>query len=180
MPWRRSSGARSWPSRASTTPPNGDSNLPRRDSRSRSRPSLIFLVAMTEALPTRIPLAPGDVFMRSIKLNASSGDLPGGAAEIPSEDAQRRAIEAELGRFQGTWKFVSIEAEGDRASQKDLVSVTVVIQGNRFTLRNGPTIDRGILTVDPTVIPKTINVAFSEGTQRGTISQGIYELDDHL
>jgi uncharacterized protein (TIGR03067 family) len=118
--------------------------------------------------------------MRRIKLNASADDLPGGAAEIPSGDAKKKSIEAELGRFQGTWKFVSIEAEGDRASQEDLVSVTVVIQGNRFTLRNGPTINRGVLTVDPTVIPKTIDVAFSEGTQRGMISQGIYELDGDL
>jgi len=67
-----------------------------------------------------------------------------------------------LGRFQGTWKFVSIEAEGDRASQEDLVSITVVIQGNRFTLRNGPTINRGVLTVDPAASPKTIDVVFKE------------------
>jgi uncharacterized protein (TIGR03067 family) len=118
--------------------------------------------------------------MTRIIPSASADDLPGGAAELPAGDARRRAREAELGRFQGTWKFVSIEAEGDRAFQDDLVSITVVIQGDRFTLSNGPTITRGVLTVDPAARPKTMDVVFSEGPQRGTTAQGIYELDGDL
>ena len=84
------------------------------------------------------------------------------------------------GRFQGTWNFVSIEDEDGRAFEDDLLGITVVIEGDRFTLRNGPTINRGILTVDPAASPKTIDVEFSKGPSRGTTMRGIYELDGDL
>jgi uncharacterized protein (TIGR03067 family) len=109
--------------------------------------------------------------MTRIALSTSADDLPGGAAQTG---------EAELGRLQGTWKFVSIEDEGGRAFEDDLVSVTVVIEGDQFTLTNGPTIHHGILTVNPAVCPKTIDVVFSKGPLRGTTTQGIYELDGDI
>jgi len=111
--------------------------------------------------------------MTMITLNASAHDLAGGAAELPSD-------EAELRRFQGTWNFVSLEDEAGPALEDDLVSIKVVIEGDRFTLRNGPTIHQGILMVNPAATPKTIDVVFSKGAQRGKTMRGIYELKGDL
>ena len=118
--------------------------------------------------------------MTRIIPSVSADDLAGGATEPPTEDARRRVREAELERFQGIWHFVSIEDDGSRASGDDLTGITVVIEGDRFTLRNGATINRGVLTVDPAATPKAIDVVFSKGPQRGKTMRGIYELDGDL
>jgi uncharacterized protein (TIGR03067 family) len=91
-------------------------------------------------------------------------------------DAKEEAIRAELKRFEGTWRFVSMEVGGKAAPEEALQS-KLVIKGDQFTVPTPMGDMRGIFKVDPTVSPKTLDVTFTEGANEGKVHLGIYELE---
>jgi uncharacterized protein (TIGR03067 family) len=95
------------------------------------------------------------------------------AAEGPKDDA----AEKEYVRFEGTWRFVSVEVEGRSVPAKHLKSSRLVLKGNQFTMTEGQATYRGTFKVDTAPKPKRIDVTFTEGPERGKTTGGIYELD---
>ena len=88
-----------------------------------------------------------------------------------------KAIEDELKRFKATWRFVDIEAEGQRIPEKAFEKDTLVLKGNQFTSYVAGRVVHGLFKIDPLAKPKTIDIIFTEGPGKGHSQKGIYELE---
>ena len=92
-------------------------------------------------------------------------------------DAQDE-VKKELARFEGTWKWVSIEMEKMKLSADALEHPRLKLMGDKFSVteENNATFG-GTFKVDPSKKPKTIDVTFGDGPEKGKKALGIYELE---
>src|SRR5664280_2868223 len=80
----------------------------------------------------------------------------------------------DLDRLQGTWNIVSLEMDGQKMSRG---GARIGVRGNRFTtIAMGATYE-GSVGVHQTTAPKSFELHFDEGPEKGNTSFGIYELD---
>jgi uncharacterized protein (TIGR03067 family) len=80
----------------------------------------------------------------------------------------------DLDRLQGTWKVVSLEMDGQKMSGG---GAQIVVRGNRFTsIAMGATYE-GTVTVHRATAPKSFDLRFEQGPEKGNVNFGIYELD---
>ncbi len=89
--------------------------------------------------------------------------------------AKTKAIEEELKRFNATWHFVSVEAEGMQIPKQAFEKDTLILKGKRFATFMGGKLVHGDFKIDPLARPKTIDIIFTEGPGKGHIQRGIYE-----
>jgi uncharacterized protein (TIGR03067 family) len=85
-------------------------------------------------------------------------------------------IKRELERFQGIWQTVSVEIDGEPLGpgvKKDRLT----IKENAFVLSTRTGTTGGLLTIDPTKRPRTIDTETRVGDNKGTRAVGIYRLD---
>jgi uncharacterized protein (TIGR03067 family) len=79
--------------------------------------------------------------------------------------------------LQGVWRTVSVEVDGSPVAHHHFETATLVIAGDRFTLRNPvPDADQtteGGFRVDAATVPKRLLLTFNNGQ---TVEE-IYELD---
>jgi len=83
----------------------------------------------------------------------------------------------EMDRFRGTWKFESIEVEGQALPEEGVKGSRLIIDGDKFTAKDSQATYKGTFKVDISKKPKTIDVTFTEGPEKGTTMLGIYELE---
>lgn len=80
--------------------------------------------------------------------------------------------------LEGTWKLVSLEVNGKKATQGDIKKEQrMVIEGDKFS----STVDdkhsfKGTFKLDASKKPKTVDVAVTEGEFKGKTLLGIYEV----
>jgi uncharacterized protein (TIGR03067 family) len=80
----------------------------------------------------------------------------------------------DLERLQGTWNVVSMEMDGQKMSGG---GARIVVRGNRFTaIAMGATYE-GTVAVHPATAPRSFDLRFEEGPEKGNTNFGIYELD---
>ena len=94
-----------------------------------------------------------------------------------ADDAKAQAIKPELEKFEGTWRYASMEAEGAPLPEAAFKDARLVLRGDQFTLTNPMGTNRGTYRLDPTQTPKLIDVEFTEGPEKGKTVLGIYELE---
>ncbi|HEY2157551.1 MAG TPA: TIGR03067 domain-containing protein [Isosphaeraceae bacterium] len=92
-----------------------------------------------------------------------------------ADDPKADAVKAELKRFEGTWKFVSMEFEGKAVPEASFKDARMTCEGDRFTTKSEQP-SKGTFAVDPTVKPKTIDISVEANGQKFKIL-GIYELE---
>jgi uncharacterized protein (TIGR03067 family) len=95
------------------------------------------------------------------------------AADATDEEATKR----EYARFEGTWKFVSLEVEGKKLPEKVFAESLLILEGSRFTAKEAAGTSKGTFKVDLSKKPKQIDISFTEGPPKGETLLGIYELD---
>jgi uncharacterized protein (TIGR03067 family) len=83
----------------------------------------------------------------------------------------------EIERFHGTWKFESIEIGGQKMDVKLFKDSRLTIEGDKFSQLEGKQTTHGTFKVDVTKRPKTLDVTFTDGPEKGKTMLGIYELD---
>ncbi len=99
------------------------------------------------------------------------------AALVLSADPAPEEVKKEIQRFQGTWKFVSIETEGKKLDEK--AYGPLIIMGNKITYKGDSGSCHFTFKVDATKKPKTIDITFmDDGLLKGVTIFGIYELDE--
>ena len=99
----------------------------------------------------------------------------GSALLLLGADPSPEAVQKEMAVLQGTWKITTAEQDGQ--ADKSLKDATVTIGGDYFTTRVGDKpLRHGTLRLDPTKKPKTIDLIYADGPQKGKTSQGIYNL----
>jgi uncharacterized protein (TIGR03067 family) len=93
-------------------------------------------------------------------------------------DASKDAVRKELAKFEGTWRFVSVEVEGAKLPEEQVKkSGKMVIRGNQFAVPAGGATYRGTFKVDVSSKPKRIDATFTDGPDKGKTFLGIYELE---
>jgi len=79
--------------------------------------------------------------------------------------------------LQGTWSVVALEMEGQKMPAAMLGAARIVVEGDRFqSLGMGATYE-GALKLDAAANPKTFDLTFTAGPEKGSTSLGIYHLD---
>jgi uncharacterized protein (TIGR03067 family) len=94
-------------------------------------------------------------------------------ADAPKADA----VKAELKKFEGTWKLVSADLDGNEAKPEDVKAYSLVVVRDEFTLKFGTETHKGKFKIDPAKKPKAIDVDFTEGTLKGSKVLGVYEME---
>lgn len=79
----------------------------------------------------------------------------------------------------GTWQAVSYALDGNQASPQDMKKIQLIFdaQGNTKALNDGKLFIATSTTVDPSVLPMTIDLKFTEGDLKGKSSLGIYRIE---
>jgi uncharacterized protein (TIGR03067 family) len=99
--------------------------------------------------------------------------LPRLAAEEKADAAKK-----DLAKFQGTWKFVSMEQAGQPAKEPDPPQ-TITFEGDKFTVKQGDKIiQAGTHKLDPTTKPRSADAMITEGEGKDSTMLGIYEFVD--
>jgi len=87
-------------------------------------------------------------------------------------------VKKELARFEGTWKWVLIETEKMKLPEDEISGPRMKLMGDKFTVNESADATfSGTFKVDPSKKPKTIDVTFTDGPDKGKTFLGIYELE---
>lgn len=92
-------------------------------------------------------------------------------------EAQSKADEEVIRQFTGAWTFSSVEAEGQPVPLEGFKAAKLKLEGDRFTMTDSVGTTRGIFWVDASASPKTLDVLFLEGPERGKVTRGIFRLE---
>lgn len=90
------------------------------------------------------------------------------------------SVKKDLDKFQGSWRAVSVvNLDGKPASADEIQHTRLVVNGNTFILQGKDATIRGTFSIDPTRVPKTIDVTL-EGAKPEDKILGIYRIDGDL
>jgi uncharacterized protein (TIGR03067 family) len=81
-----------------------------------------------------------------------------------------------LEKLQGTWTFVALEVEGAKLPEAMLIGSNIIIKGDTFKSISAGITYEGTIKIDVSKTPKTLDLIFTDGPEKGTTSLGIYEL----
>jgi uncharacterized protein (TIGR03067 family) len=101
-----------------------------------------------------------------------AADLP--KADTPKEDAAK----ADLKKMQGPWRLVSGERNGQKMTEEDVKGTQRTFTDDKFEAkRNGVSIIKGTVKLDPAQKPKAIDVTVAAPDGTDVTLRGIYEID---
>ena len=83
-------------------------------------------------------------------------------------------MKPDIETLQGAWNIVSLEMDGQSMPSGE---ASIVVKGSRFTTAAMGAEYSGMLEVDETSSPKSFNLNFEMGPEKGNTSYGIYQLD---
>jgi uncharacterized protein (TIGR03067 family) len=99
----------------------------------------------------------------------------GGPGTVADDKAE---LEKEAKKFQGTWTFESSVTGGEETPADQFKTFVVIFEGDKHTVKKGDeVIQVGTQKLDPSKLPKTIDVTMVEGPSKGTVMLGIYEIN---
>jgi uncharacterized protein (TIGR03067 family) len=100
-------------------------------------------------------------------------------SQAAAGDAKEKAVQKELLAFKGTWRLISREVDGTKSTKEEIKDVIGTNDGlGKFSVRRGDkVIAEATVTLDPTKSPKTIDVTFTAGENKGKTLLGIYEIE---
>jgi RNA polymerase sigma factor (sigma-70 family) len=101
--------------------------------------------------------------------------VPGPGEIFPIYDVANRI---DLKFLQGAWDLRGLEADGKTLPASALQGSRVVVQGNAITLVFQGATSRGTFQLDSVPTPRTLDVTFTEGPEKGNRYLGIYELQE--
>jgi uncharacterized protein (TIGR03067 family) len=103
-----------------------------------------------------------------------------GAAADPSAAAEQDSpISADRKQYAGTWRVVSIEADGEVSADETRSILVDNDPDGTWTLTvDGREVSRGTSTIDPLAVPKEIDLEITAGDGSGSTLKGIYEVGE--
>jgi uncharacterized protein (TIGR03067 family) len=112
-------------------------------------------------------------------LSLGLGLLFAGTAPLTAGDAKDEAIKKDRKRYEGTWQVVSLEVDGNKVAEEDAKKFTVINDADgKWAIEVEGNVTRGTSEIDPTKKPKTVDLMYTEGQNKGKTQPGIYELGD--
>jgi len=82
----------------------------------------------------------------------------------------------DLDALQGTWHVSTLELDGMTMGAIP-PGASITVKGTKFTTSNMGADYTGQMTLDPAAKPKTFDLKFITGPEKGNVALGIYELD---
>lgn len=77
----------------------------------------------------------------------------------------------------GTWELASGEVGGRKMPEAVTKTFTLVLEGEKYTVKSRGPDDAGTVKLDPTKTPKALDVVGVEGPNKGKTFPAVYELD---
>jgi uncharacterized protein (TIGR03067 family) len=93
------------------------------------------------------------------------------------DEGKQEAVKKDREQMQGHWTLVSQVVDGEEKTEAPGTKITIDADGNATAEKEGMPTRKAKLTIDPSKTPKTIDVEFQEGEQKGQTVQGIYEIN---
>jgi uncharacterized protein (TIGR03067 family) len=113
----------------------------------------------------------GGLTVAALREAASAEPSPTAAREEPTATDRER--------YAGTWRVVSIEADGEVSRENEqTILVENHLDGSWTLTADGREVSRGTSTMDPLAVPKEIDLEITAGDGMGSILKGIYEVGD--
>jgi uncharacterized protein (TIGR03067 family) len=82
--------------------------------------------------------------------------------------------------LQGKWTIIAAKRDGKQASDKEIENGMLIIDGDKYKFAMGDHVTQGTITIDPTNVPKTIDVTQTEGEDMGKTFLGVYSLEGNI
>jgi uncharacterized protein (TIGR03067 family) len=93
-------------------------------------------------------------------------------AAKPADEAKK-----DLEKLQGEWFMAELEIDGKPVPDAKIADTTLTIKGEKYIVSVKDKKHEVTITLDPAKDPKTIDMAFSDGTDAPKVGKGIYKLD---
>ena len=95
-------------------------------------------------------------------------------------DAKDEAIKKDRKKYEGTWRVVSLEVDGNKSAEDDAKKITVINEADgKWAIEvEGKVIARGTSEIDPAKKPRAVDLKVTEGDGKGQTALGIYEFGD--
>jgi len=103
-------------------------------------------------------------------------------ASLAATDANKQAaIRQERKKYEGTWRVIFLQVDGNQASDDDAKKITVVNHADgTWSIRvENKEIAKGTSEIVPTKKPKTIDFTPAEGAEKGKSFLGIYDIKEN-
>jgi uncharacterized protein (TIGR03067 family) len=84
---------------------------------------------------------------------------------------------AAAGPLEGNWNVVALEVEGQEMPAGMLGAARIVVEGARFQSLGMGAVYEGTMKLDPSANPKTFDLTFTAGPEKGNTALGIYTLE---
>ncbi len=93
-------------------------------------------------------------------------------------DTKVEAIKKDRQLYEGTWQVTSLTVNGKKLPEADAQKIRVInkADGTGLLEVDGKVIGKATFIIDPTKKPKTIDLTFTEGNNKGQTYHGIYEV----
>jgi uncharacterized protein (TIGR03067 family) len=96
---------------------------------------------------------------------------------LATGDGNKEPLDVDYAKLEGTWQVVSLEVDGKEIPKETIKESRLIIKGKEFTMKEKIATYKGTFSIDSSKSPKTIDIKFTEGPEKGNTSLGIYELD---
>jgi uncharacterized protein (TIGR03067 family) len=103
--------------------------------------------------------------------------VPAASSGAGARADDKADIAKELKKFEGAWTFESVETGGKELPLAQFKGMTVVFEGDKYAVKKGDeVVEAATQKIDPSKLPKTIDVVVTEGPNKGMVIVGIYEI----
>ena len=92
-------------------------------------------------------------------------------------NSAKKQAKRDLDNLQGAWHVVALEVDGNKMPESMLGGSQIVVKGSKFDTVSMGAAYSGALTLDETARPKTFDLKFTDGPEKGNTNFGIYKLD---
>ena len=90
--------------------------------------------------------------------------------------AEKDAAKEEIAKWQGVWRPVLMEHDGERTPDDKLKVIKLTVEDNRYHFQNGDFSERGTYRFDPSQQPKALDIVAGEG-EKGKTYLVIYQVE---
>jgi uncharacterized protein (TIGR03067 family) len=94
--------------------------------------------------------------------------LTAGAAWCQDAASDKKALD-------GRWVPTAAELAGAKFVDEQLKSITLIIEGDKYTVKIGEAVDKGTVKVDAAAKPKALDIMGTDGPNKGKTMLAIYE-----
>jgi uncharacterized protein (TIGR03067 family) len=95
--------------------------------------------------------------------------------------AETDADKAEIAKWQGVWRPVLMEHDGERTAEEKLKAIKLTVEDANYHFQNGDFSERGSYRFDPSQEPKALDIVVGDGVvgegEKGKVYLVIYKVE---